>query len=1214
MTLIMKKYIQAVLLTALCIFINLFGKRLAEMASLPVWLDSFGTCLAAYVLGPVSGASVGIAGNLIYGIHSSISYVYCLVSFLIGLLVGILTRRHKMDTLFGTLSVSVAVTGVSVIISAPLNYMFFDGLTGNLWGDSIIEYLRLLGLPDLFCSITGEFYIDFLDKVLTLTALYCIIRIRVALGMKTHTRPESDVSKEDTDPGVKFLALPFLLVLALAPGMQVRAEEAANFYSYVQTVYSSAEGLLGGEANDIAQTRDGVLWVGTYAGLFRYNGTEFRAMSDFSSVRNVNCLYVDEEGRLWVGTNDNGLTLIISEDVSNVLDTKSGLPSNSVRCIVQGSDGCYYVGTSDTLQILSLSGGLQMLSNVPEIVYAHSIDADRRGQVAAVTNAGKLFILRDKQVVFEDSCSEEGVIYTCCSFDKRGNLYVGTSSGKVIRFDVEEDGLKQGRVYSCGDLSKINSLTFTDERQLFVCADNGVGCFQGGMIFSTIHLGQFNNSIDSVLVDYQGNYWFTSSRLGLLRLSRSAVTDIYGEYAMEQKVVNTVAGFDGRLYIGTDKGLDIVDEGKGYAISDDLTELFSGLRIRDLFADSRGGLWVSSYGRGLMEVRREGERVEERLETNPEEGEEAPEEEEAVAQLRGYTITRHDSTTDFCDWVRVAAELEDGTIVSAGDAGIGFIKDGSVQHILPYGEELTAAMILCLLPEGEEILAGSDGDGIVVIRDGKVTERFTAENGLSSGVVLRIVKASDGGGYYIVTSNGLCYMDKARNIRILEHFPYSNNFDIWTGDKGRLFILSSAGVFIGEEQELIKDEEDTEYELLDVKRGLKASLTPNSWNYMDEQGRLFLSADSGVYMLKTDDYGRASISYRMTLKTAYLDNVLYRVERGMPIEISRDNTKIELFPEVLNYTLETPLISYYLEGVDTQETVLPAASLSSIVYTNLPSGDYALHLALLDSDRNVLEQSSYILSKEMELYDHWYFRLYMVLVAGLAVVWLTWLLARIRLQRTLALREQELRLARQQVQMGNETIMAVARTMDAKDGSTSQHSQRVSDYSVMIARELGWSEEECENIRKAALLHDIGKIGIPDRILNKPSGLTDEEYAIMKTHVTRGAEILKDFTMVEHVVEGALYHHERYDGSGYMMGLKGEEIPIYGRIIGVADTFDAMTQNRVYRKGLNMEVVLDEIQRCEGTQFDPEIAEIMVKLVREGKIVIGGKKEANEEV
>ena len=188
--------------------------------------------------------------------------------------------------------------------------------------------------------------------------------------------------------------------------------------------------------------------------------------------------------------------------------------------------------------------------------------------------------------------------------------------------------------------------------------------------------------------------------------------------------------------------------------------------------------------------------------------------------------------------------------------------------------------------------------------------------------------------------------------------------------------------------------------------------------------------------------------------------------------------------------------------------------------------------------------------------------------------------------------------------MGNETILAIAKTVDAKDENTSQHSQRVSEYSVMIGRELGFSEQECENLRRAALLHDIGKIGIPDRILNKPARLTDEEYAVMKSHVVRGADILKDFTLIENVVDGAMYHHERYDGSGYYKGLKGEEIPIYGRIIGVADAFDAMTANRVYRQKLDFDYVIKEIERCKGTQFDPKIADIMLKLVREGKIDI----------
>ena len=106
----------------------------------------------------------------------------------------------------------------------------------------------------------------------------------------------------------------------------------------------------------------------------------------------------------------------------------------------------------------------------------------------------------------------------------------------------------------------------------------------------------------------------------------------------------------------------------------------------------------------------------------------------------------------------------------------------------------------------------------------------------------------------------------------------------------------------------------------------------------------------------------------------------------------------------------------------------------------------------------------------------------------------------------------------------------------------------------------------------------------------------------MKSHVVRGAAILKDFTLVENVVDGALYHHERYDGKGYANGLKGEEIPIYGRIIGVADAFDAMTANRVYRKKLDFDFVIGELERCKGSQFDPKIADIMLRLIREGRI------------
>lgn len=263
-----------------------------------------------------------------------------------------------------------------------------------------------------------------------------------------------------------------------------------------------------------------------------------------------------------------------------------------------------------------------------------------------------------------------------------------------------------------------------------------------------------------------------------------------------------------------------------------------------------------------------------------------------------------------------------------------------------------------------------------------------------------------------------------------------------------------------------------------------------------------------------------------------------------------------------------------------------------------------------------VDQTQVPLTIEEAFYDHQYFLVYFFGIAAASIAWLTWLIFRTQFEKTIRIQRQQVELARNQVRMSNETIMTIARTLDARDLNTSMHSERVAEYSVMIARKMGFSEAECENLRKAALLHDIGKIGVPDAILNKPSRLTDEEYAIMKTHVTKGAEILKNFTGIDHVVEGALYHHERYDGHGYVHGLKGKDIPLYGRIIGVADAFDAMTANRVYRKQLDIEYVKQELVRCSGTQFDPEIADIMLALVVSGEVnveeIYHSKQKENE--
>lgn len=183
-----------------------------------------------------------------------------------------------------------------------------------------------------------------------------------------------------------------------------------------------------------------------------------------------------------------------------------------------------------------------------------------------------------------------------------------------------------------------------------------------------------------------------------------------------------------------------------------------------------------------------------------------------------------------------------------------------------------------------------------------------------------------------------------------------------------------------------------------------------------------------------------------------------------------------------------------------------------------------------------------------------------------------------------------------------QAITTIANFIDSKEEYTSGHSTRVAKYSEAIAKELGWSEEEVVNLHYVALLHDIGKIGVPYDLLNKPAKLSDAEREIMKQHTVIGEEILGDITTVKNVDLGALYHHERYDGTGYPRGLVGNDIPMVARIISVADAFDAMTSDRRYRAKLSPDKVRQEFEINAGKQFDPYITSVFLRMMDEGSI------------
>lgn len=1206
-----------------CLGLNLLGKAIFA-TNYPIWGDSYGTALAAYTAGPVVGALVGATTNIIFAFWNPSSCPYALVSISIGIIIGVCARKGYLNTIFGTMNTSALVTLSAAILSTVINELGFKGSTSNVWGNAVSTYFQILGVSRIVGYTLGEFYIDFLDKLIMMALLAATIKIARKIRTKKKRRhwfqplaaefSGNDGAKKTISMILIFaMLLPLLSVSHITKAAQASSfawgglfdkttEEATStdatatdaslgdasgiqlatekYNSYVQTIYNRETGLSCGEANDIVATKDGVLWIGTYAGLYRYAGSKFILMNQYDSIKNVNALYVDEEGRLWVGTNDSGVSILINEELVNVLGDSEGLPTNSVKSICEDYSGNYYVGTSGALAILSIYNGLTVTKTNEEVQYVRSMSAREDGVVAAVTDDGVLFLLKNGDVLQKIELDIADEVFSTCSFADDGKLYAGSTGSTIVTYNVSEDleaselATEDSRMVAEG-LVNIKTIQETEGHNIFITADRGVGIRNYEGDFGLINTNSFNSSIDRMLVDYQGNVWFTSSRLGLLKLSKSAFYEIFRKAGLSESVVNSETVWNNKMYFGTDDGLFATNLANNQILTDSATETLEGVRIRCLMVDSKGNLWASTSGKGFYCF------------TSPDE----------------FTVY-DDTNGSTSNKTRNTLELSDGTILAGTDNGILFIKDGKIISTLNDKDDLTNSKILSAmeLPDGK-VYACTDGGGIAVISNRKVERMLTVTDGLSSNVILRTIYNQEGKGVFIVASNGLQYMNEKGEINTLSNFPYYNNYDIvLRGEKA--FVLSGAGIYVTDREKLIANRE-VNYSLLDSKRGMRESMTSNSFNYLDEDGNLYIACNVGCYMMNLDTYDELAHSYRMMVSKIDVDGNTLNLNSDHAMELDRGVEKIVLHPEVVNYSVNDPNVSYFLEGYDRQEKVVLQSELGAIEYDNLPVGDYTFHFSVLNDDgTEKIEEVKYEIRKNAELYDYWWFRTYIIAIAALALIWLTWFIARVGFQRQIEHQRQQLELARKEVKMGNETIIAIAHTVDAKDANTSQHSMRVAEYSVKIAERIGFDADQVDTIRKTALLHDIGKIKIPDSILNKPGKLTDEEYQIMKNHTVYGGEILKDFTLVDHVTDGALYHHERWDGKGYPHGLSGKDIPLNARIIAVSDAFDAMTARRVYREQMPFADVLMQLHKGRGTQFDPELLDILLELIKDGSIDI----------
>lgn len=1145
------------------ILINCLGRALATSFNLPIWLDMTGTVIAVHFVGLWGGIFTGVVNSMMVGIFDSTAFVYSGISILAAVVLHYFEKKGYFDSFFEAAISSFWLGIFCTLVSTPLNIIFNNGYSGNVWGDTLVSMLKWYDFPITMAALAGEIIVEVLDKqvcVLLGYAIICLYRNR---------KKKVDVTR------TVIFSVCMLGSLAFIMNGKENIQAAQNDH-FIETIYNNANGMMSSEANIISETEDGYIWIGSYAGLTRYDGTQFEFVREGGLV-NVVAMLKDSKGRLWIGTNDAGIARYENGNYT-YFTVEDGLPSNSIRSFVEDKYGNIYVGTSDRVCCFSPEDKIDILEIDANFVKSMVI---YKGCLVVMDNNGQLFALDEDVVHTINDKNANNMFYYCLTVTSRGFI-AGTSTGELLILDIEEDGL-----YIKDDISisatEITAIFEDSEKRLWVGTEAGFGYLDEKNIFHKVQNYGFESSIDYFHEDYQGNIWIASSRYGVMKLAESQFVNIFEKANLEDAIVNAVTCYEGEYYVGTDKGLVILDKDTYKSKSNTLTEEVGDFRVRSLYVDSKNQLWICSYG-SLIRYSLSG-------------------------NIRKYTLETDKLTSDR---FRCITELTNGTIVAGTADGINFFENGKVTKTLTDAEGLENTQILSIV-EGVDgsVWAGSDGSGIYVIADGELVKRYTVEDGLSSNVILRIVPCQDG--YLVVTSNALCHMDTKGNIRKLSSFPYFNNYDVILDDNV-VYIPCSAGLYKTDIESLCRDEEDNS-KLYGASEGLLSGLTANSWNYMDEDGRLFLCANNGVTVFESAEqtsdealkYGITSVEY---------DGQSVSMGMDKTCTIPSDVKNISIYATVRNYAFTDAKVRFYIKELDANPKLYDWDEIEPIQLLKLDASGYTICLEVLDEAGNkVIQKDEYIISREMHPWEETIYKVYLVSVifeilvfAILSIVSMSLFATRkneleklqVELEKKVSEQTEEIRMHQEKTEdLFVQTVTALSEAVDAKDRYTSGHSKRVAEYGVMIAQRMGKSKEELEEIYRAGLLHDVGKIRVPREIINKSGKLTDEEFNIIKIHPVTGYHILRGISGNGMLAIAAKYHHERYDGRGYPNGLIGEKIPEIARILGVADSYDAMTSNRSYRKALPQDVVRSEIEKGRGTQFDPNIADIMLQMMDE---------------
>lgn len=927
----------------LCIMINIVGKSVAIHFSLPLWLDTIGTCIAAYFTGIWGAVITAVGGIAIFGFFfESTWYYYIITAVIIALFYAVSFKRNKILS-FTKIMLSGYWAGIiSIVISFPVNMIVSGGKSGNYWGGIFFDMLMYKEIPLVLCSICDQLVVDCIDKMLSVAIAYVII----ILIKKISFRKSITISKTFSF----FIAFFVSLTIVLSTPVDTFAEEGKE--NFVSTIYDNKTGLISSEANAIAETDDGYIWIGSYAGLTRFDGRNFEFITE-GGITSVTALFTDSKGRLLVGTNDNGIAIYENGKFS-FYSSEDGLSANSVRCFTESDDGSVYIGTTDHISKMSADGKITVLES--SVTYVNSMVYDDN-RLICVNNYGELVVIENDKDEKTYTPDTENDYFTCV--DKNGDdIFVGTSENTFEKIKVTEKGFSVIDRKSDDELISVREIHRDSKGRIWISSDSGIGYVKDKTLYK-LSYDDFDSSIEGILEDYQGNIWVASSRYGVMKLSESYFENLFENNNATNSVTNAVCYHNGLYYCGTDNGLVIIDNFSKTTVENELTELLSGARIRCVSKDSKDNLWFSTYSdSGLVKYSPEGEIK---------------------------TFTTIDGTTS--DRFRCFTELSDGTLVFGTNSGINFIKDDKVIKTLTDKDGLMNQQILGLLTDENGLLyASSDGDGIYVIKDKEIIDNISLDDGLTSGVILRMIPYNEG--FFVVTSNSLCYLYDGK-ARTLTNFPYYNNYDVKMIEE-KACILSSAGIYLVDTEELLSEGE-LNYKLYNYHDGLYDALTANSWNYVDKSGKLYFCTNGGVSYFDPQKSYNDTAEYRYSLSSVRVDGENIAIS-GDTISIPAESRFVSLEASVRNYLASNPKMRFFIKELDSTPTTYDYKNLESIQITNLNEGKYTVCIQILSDEGEILSERNYSLIKKPHSWETPLYKFYLRAVTIWIVVATLWMI------------------------------------------------------------------------------------------------------------------------------------------------------------------------------------------------------------------------------